>query len=163
MVVESARGLYHGVRRRVWLLPHEWLHYRVLRPYGDVTILYQTDHPSKASVVATFESETPPLVIRFGAIAPTLVYTVAAILVDLAVPLRLTLLSPAMVVGFPILVCWIKWAHPSPADLSICWNARYFAAKGSLTIDYEMSWWPMLGSALIFIGLTLYGSWILVH
>ena len=90
-------------------------------------------------------------------------YTLAAVLVDLASPFRLNPLSPALVVAFPMIVFWIKWAHPSPEDLSTCWNAQYFVAKRDLTVDYEMTWWSKLGSALVFIGLMLYGARIILH
>jgi len=154
---------FPSIKRYLWIVPHEWLHYIILSKYGGFSITYSDENASRASVDGEFTEKPPVTAVRIAAIFPTICFTLVGGLVDLTVNPNLELLSPLVLLYGPPFFLWIKWAHPSHLDVSVFYNAGYFAEKGNLTIDYDLTIWPKLASILYLLGLSLYGSWIIAH
>lgn len=112
--------------------PHELVHLSVLAPWGrDLRIdlappLDEARGVPLARVGGGFDPAIPLPVLRLAAVAPTVVYPLAAVL--------LGTFSPAPPVALVSTVLLAAWAAPSAGDLTVFLDAAAVRATGSLDV-----------------------------
>jgi hypothetical protein len=116
----------------VALLPHELVHYLALRPWSESVRVDLAPPRSEARGVplarlgGRFDPAIPLAVLRFAAVAPTVVWPLVAVAVGL--------LGPPLpgAVSLGLVVTLAAWASPSAGDLAVFLDARTVRAGGSL-------------------------------
>lgn len=126
-----------GPRPLAWLLapivlPHEFAHYLVFAPWGESLTVEVGDGGFDAPDVVlgrlggTFSTSMPVWAVRVGALAPTLCYPAAAVLLDLALGVAGGPLATGAFVLFSL------WAAPSGGDVAVFRHAREVREAGTL-------------------------------
>lgn len=111
----------------VLLVPHEIAHWLVFRTIGDVSILLApADSPTALGrLTGPLRADAPPLVVRVGALAPTVAFVLVAVVLGVGVTLPPGLRLPAV-------FFLAAQAAPSDGDLHVFLRAEDVVAAGSL-------------------------------
>jgi hypothetical protein len=111
----------------VAFLPHELAHWVVFRAIGDVSILLApADDPTALGrLTGPVRPDAPLWVVRVGALAPTVGFVAAAVLLGILVTLPPVLRLPAVFL-------FAAQAAPSDGDLHVFLRAEDVVAAGSL-------------------------------
>jgi hypothetical protein len=118
----------------VLLLPHELAHWIVFRPWGRVRVIPAGPDEAPGEVALArlsgeFATDVPVTVVRPGAIAPTLLFPLVALALDLTVGLSAA--SPLALAGAFLLALW---AAPSTGDVTVFLRAREVRTAGSFDV-----------------------------